>query len=153
MEARVKSGDEGSPNRYLGDQLKMAEGLGERSRRNESLEFRPCLGRRRQEEGALAVGDGTKVGTNAPQFSRIEKRPEHSTVQTLERDGGAEGMDLDFRFVALPHTWLPERPFVTHRRTTSNPRFSLVQRYRTCLRPMAFASLICLNVLIRLEAK
>lgn len=86
--------------RYLKDQLKKPKVKKAFEEERKVLSIGLALAKARIKQGLSQREMAKKIGTSAPQISRTETRPEHSTVQTLERYAHAVGMELDFRLVA-----------------------------------------------------
>jgi ribosome-binding protein aMBF1 (putative translation factor) len=85
--------------RYLKDQLKKPKVRKAFEEERKVLRIGLALAAARMKRGLSQREMAKQIGTSAPQISRTEKHPEHSTVQTLERYAHAVGMELDFRLV------------------------------------------------------
>jgi ribosome-binding protein aMBF1 (putative translation factor) len=88
--------------RYLQDQLKKPKVRKAFEEERKVLRIGLALAEARKKKGLSQREMARRLGTSAPQISRTERRPEHSTVQTLEKYAHAVGMELDFRLVAKP---------------------------------------------------
>lgn len=86
--------------RYLQAQLKKPKVRKAFEKERKILRIGLALAEARKKHGLSQREMARRLGTSAPQISRTERRPEHSTVQTLENYAHAVGMELDFRLVA-----------------------------------------------------